>query len=436
MGGDGVILFVPASSGFQRVSATGGAVQVVGDTALVSGTTDRWPHFLPDGRHFLFLRRTPGAKPTIYLSALDDPQTREIIEVSSRAEYADGRLYFVRDAALFAQSFDLKTFTLNGEAVRVADGVGVGGADHRNSAFSVAAGHVVTWSGTGSPMARLLLVDARGRVLRQVGPQASYIDMDLEPGGRRVAVELGDPRTSMPGTWLVDIASGQTSVLAAPTEGAGTPRWIPGTTDLIYSTFTANTQVRQSTTSPESRTYKSLTAWISDVTPDGKFSVFQASRRGSGEDVLLLSLDDGGDPIPHLDAPIIERSPVVSPDGQWLAYTSNESGRSEVLVEAFPGRANRQVVSSGGGYQPQWSADGRVLYFITGDTSLVAAAVSRNGTSLAFARRTLFRLDRLYSLDDARQTYQPLPDGNFLLSVLSDSTPSAYLRVGLNWAER
>ena len=296
------------------------------------------------------------------------------------------------------------------------------------------AGTVVTWTGGYSPVARIAVVDARGRELRQIGPPAPYHDIDVDPSGRRIAIERGDQKSVVPSIWLMDVASGQSSVLAAPAEGGGTPRWIPGTTDVIYSTFTARALVRQSTTSSESRSFPAPTAWMTDVSPDGRTALFLTSRPGTGEDVLQVALEADGGLSPFLAGPMGERSAVISPDAQWVAYASDESGRSEVSVEAYPGRGRKQVVSSGGGHQPQWSADGRTLYYLTDDSAFVAAAVERRGGSLSFSPRRLFRLPAIVNLNDVRQTYEPLRDGTFLVILKRDEVAQGSLRVGLNWA--
>jgi Tol biopolymer transport system component/tRNA A-37 threonylcarbamoyl transferase component Bud32 len=436
-GADGVIVFVPATSGLHRLNVADGTVMPVGDTARARGTIDRWPHFLPDGEHFLFLRRAPGAAPTVYVGSLRAPDVRPVLEVSSRAEYADGRLYFVRDAALFSQPFDLDALSLRGTATRVADGVGAGGADARNVAFSAAAGHVVTWSGIGARLSRLVVVGADGRAQRSVGPVGAYAGFTLERGGSRIAVERADLRTAVPGIWIIDLASGQSSVFATPAEGGGTPRWVPGGRDLIYSTFTSSSLVRQSLSSADAVTIPTPTLyWIADITPDGTHAVVQSTRAGTGLDILVLPLAGDSTPRPYLATTSNETGAVLSPDGRWLAYTSDASGRPEVYVQAFPVPGNRHVVSDGAATHAQWSADGRILYYLGGNNDLVAASVTRNGPALSFTRRTLFRFTGIKGTDGVRKPFAPLGDGRFLINVIADTVVPQTMRIGLNWAGR
>jgi Tol biopolymer transport system component len=436
-GANGVIVFVPATSGLHRLTVADGTVAPVGDTAIAPGIIDRWPHFLPDGEHFLFLRRGSGAVPTVYVGSLNKPDIRPVMEISSRAEYADGKLYFVRDAALFAQPFDLDALSVSGAATRVADGVGVGGSDSRNVAFSAAAGHVVTWSGIGARLSRLAVVGADGRVQRYVGPAGAYAGFTLERGGSRIAVERADLRTGVPGIWIIDLASGQSSVFATPAEGGGTPRWVPGGRDLIYSTFTSSSLVRQSLTSSDAATIPTPTLyWIADITADGTDAIVQSTRAGTGLDIVILPLTGEPTPRPYLATPSNETGAVLSPDGRWLAYTSDASGRTEVYVQSFPEPGNRQVVSDGAAAHAQWSADGRTLYFISGNNDLMAATVTPNGTALAFTRRTLFRFAGIKPTDGVRKPYAPLGDGRFLINVSADTIVPQTMRIGLNWDRR
>jgi Tol biopolymer transport system component len=435
-GSDGIILFVPATGGLHQLSANGGPATPVSNIDAPAGTIDRWPHFLPDGRHFLFLRRTPGAAPAVFVGSLDEPAVRPVLTLSSRAEYANGNLYFVRDGTLFAQPFDLKALTLGGTPTRVADGVGVGGADFRNVAFSAAAGHVVTWDGVWARLTQPTVIGADGRVRRTIGQPGAYLGFALERGGSRIAIERGDLRTSIPSIWVADVATGQFTVFATPPEGAGTPQWLPGARELIYSTFTGNTIVRQSLTSTDTASIGVPTAWISDVTPDGKSALISTTGEGTGLDIVLVPLDGSAAPRPYLNSPTSESGAVVSPDGAWIAYNSNASGVMEVYVQSFPIPGNRQLVSDGGGEHPQWSADGRMLYYLRANGELVAATVTRTGSALAFSRRPLFRVPTAELQTGVRKPFVPLGDGTFLFNLKHDAEVPNTMRIGLNWAGR
>jgi eukaryotic-like serine/threonine-protein kinase len=433
---DGVIIFVPTSGGVHRLPASGGAAVPITDTTAPAGALDRWPFFLPDGRHFLFYRRVPGTAPTVHVGALDGSGVRLVLQVSSRAEYDDGYLYFSRDGALFAQPFDVRQLALKGTATRVVDEVGVSGGDYRNAAFSAAAGNLVTWNGISARLSRLTVYDASGRPLRTIGQTGYHLDFAVEPGEGRLAVERVDARTALPGIWTIDVASGLTSLVAAPSEGGGTPRWTPGGRGLLYSTFTWGTLVRQSLTSAEVEEIPSSLAWITSVTPDGKNAVVTATGAGTGIDIMIVPLDGGGRRSVYLATRDNERSAAISPDGAWVAYSSDESGRREIYVQAFPVPGNKQGVSDDGGTQPVWSADGSVLYYLDRDNVLIAASVTRNGGGLAFSRRPLFRAPPLQAVTGERKTFATLGDGTFVFNVLTDSVAVRTMRIGLNWAAR
>jgi eukaryotic-like serine/threonine-protein kinase len=435
-GSDGIIVFVPASGGLHRLAVSGGAVEPIVDQTAPAGSLDRWPFFLPDGRQYLFLRRTPGVAPTVYVGTLDGPDTRRVLEVASRVEYASGYLYFRRDGALFAHPFDLRQLALTGTARRVADVVGVNGADYRNAAFSAAAGHVVTWSGIPSRPSQLTQYDANGQALRTVGQLGHYMALAMQPGGGRVAVERTDPTSGVPGVWTVDVTSGLTSLVAAPSEGAGTPQWLPGGRELVYSTFTGNSLRRQSLTSADVLEIPSSLAWITSVTPDGASALVVTAGRETGQDITLIPLDGGGTPTVFLASRHQEAGAVISPDGKWVAYESDESGQRAIYVQSFPVPGNKQAVSDGRGTHPVWSPDGTVLYYLGGEDFLIAARVTRTDESLAFSRRALFRLPPMQAITAVRKPFAPLPDGTFLFNVLSDSVPTRTMRIGLNWTGR
>jgi eukaryotic-like serine/threonine-protein kinase len=419
-----------------RLTVAGGAAVSMADFAAPPGTIDRWPFFLPDGRHFLFLRRSPGTAPTVFVGTVDGPEVKQVLEVASRVEFANGHLYFSRDGALFAQPFDVKRLALTGTARRVADEVGVNGADYRNAAFSAAAGHVVTWSGIPARLSQIMQYNADGQPLRTVGQPGRYTSLAVEPGGARIAVERADPKTGIPGVWTIDVTSGLTSLVATPPEGAGTPQWLPGGRELVYSNFTGNALLRQSLTNSDVEVIPSPMAWIGSVTPDGTNALIVTTNPGTGQDLFLVPLTSGGKPTVYLASRDNEAGGVISPDGGWVAYTSEESGRLEVYVQSFPLPGNKQGVSDGGGTHPAWSPDGTVLYYISGENVLVAARVTRSGASLRFSRHALFRVPPMQALTAVRKPFAPLGDGTFLFNVLSDSGAAGTMRIGLNWAAR
>jgi eukaryotic-like serine/threonine-protein kinase len=433
---DGVIVFVPGTSGMQRLDASGGTMQPIGDPKAPANAIDRWPFFLPDGKHFLFMRRNAGKPPAVMVGSLDGEEVKLVLEVASRAEFADGQLYFVREGALFAQPFDVSTLALSGSATRVADEVGVNGADSRNSAFSAGGGHVVTWSGLETRLTQISVLGPDGRVIRKVGPPGVTANMALDPRARRLALERTDNKSAAHAVWFLDLVSSQLSIFASFSEGAGTPQWLPDGSAVLYSTFTGRTVVRKNVVTGDTLSFPSPFAWIGGITPDGTRALIQTTGAGTGLDIMVLPLDPGRAPTPYLNSKANEEGVAISPDGAWLAFTSDESGQSEVYVQSFPVPGARQIVSSGGGGHAQWSADGKRLYYLTDDHMLMAADVVRSGASLTLTSRALFRVNVLNGLSGARKPYVPLADGTFVVNLVADSVPPQRMRIGLNWAGR
>ncbi len=423
-------------------------------------TSHNVPYFLPDGRHFLYLLRS--GKPEVagvYVGQLDAPDApasgedpERLLATSIKAEYAAGHVLYLRGRTLLAQPFDAATLKLGGEPIPVADPVGFGGASGR-AAYSVAANGTLVFGLGGREISkRLRWFDRSGKPLEELGPLAVYIDPQLAPDGRRVAVERIDSQTDTGDLWLLetgrDVAARFTFNPGSDNSGVWSPdgqqiifrsnRSSPGG---LYRKASSGVAAEEPFLQSPKNTNKSPLDWSAD----GRYLVYGQDAAG-GLDLWVLPLEGTGTsmkpgkPFAFLQSNFNEDHAQFSPDGRWLAYTSNESGRYEVYVQSFPQAGGKYQVSTGGGIAPRWRRDGRELYYIASDAKLMAVAMRGESTleaGLLSAGAALFQTNIHeaggYVTTD-KQQYDVTADGQrFLINTPVEGAASAPLTVVTNF---
>ena len=407
--GDEFIVFTPdeRSASVMRVPARGGVATPVTELAPRE-LRHQFSQVLPNG-HVLFT--VQGTANRTYVQAPGDAERTLILEGMPRVVYSPpGYLLYAREGALLAQRFDLDTLQISGEAVAIAEGVR-GNAEQ--SAFSVAPSAVVYrrgFSGAGSQIRWYLRDGTPGDVVVESG---DYRHLELSPDGRRLAVGVFT-RDGTSDMWLKDLATGAFQRLTSAPGSEGQPAWSPDSRRLAFGMADgiAYTELGSGRVLPVEGGAGVLHSW----TPDGKHLL-----GGGAEDVILIEAPVTGAapaaaPQPLLDATYPVDHVRVAPDGQWVAYTSLESGRAEVIVAAFPGFTDRTPVSRDGGTQPQWRADGRELFFHATDERLMAVDVTPGDTPTFGPPRELFRTNPLVSSTVVFQ-YAATPDGQRFLLV-------------------
>ena len=351
---DDVIIYGSNAAPLLRVSAMSG--QPVALTTLDRSrkeTGHRHLHFLPDGRHFLYVA---GPSNTVYVGELDAPDRKPLLTADSKAVYAaPGYLLFVRRGTLMAQAFDGKTLETAGQPFSVAEQVGYFTVTAR-AAFSVSdAGVLTIASGDAGQLGRFVWFDRVGRPLGSPTPEVgAYQNFDLSPDERQIAVQrTGD-------IWLIDVARGVLSRFTSDPGIEGDPIWSPDGGRLVFAS---------SRNGPQNLFEKALSGgtetlllpsdqptYPEDWSRDGRFIVYLSPIGGRG--IWILPLSSDRKPFVFLESPFIKDEPHFSPDGRWLAYYSNESGQAEVYVQPFPGPGERVRASTDGGSQPRWRKDG------------------------------------------------------------------------------
>jgi len=390
---DGVILFAGLTSGTYRVPAAGGVpASVTHLGAPGAGNVNRFPEFLPDGRHFLYLQ---GASDTvaagIYVGSLDGAAPIRILPDDSNAVYVPpagpggvGHLLFRREATLMAQPFDAGRLQTTGEMFPVAEQVGVG-ANVNYGAFSASYdGGLAYWSGALEDR-ELVWMDRAGKRVGAIVKPGAIGDAALSPDGKTIAVTVGNVPTS--DVWLQDLARGVMSRFTfGPGSGSG-PVWSPDGTRIAFTSRVGsgayNIYLKPSSGVGKEELLKAagFNSFARDWSRDGKFIVFEEDSGRTNRDVWLLPVEGDHKPVPYLQSPFNEQRGQFSPDGRWMAYVSNESGRNEVYVQPIPASGAKRQISTAGGEFPRWRRDGKELFYLAVDRKLMAVPVSIGGAA-------------------------------------------------------
>ena len=434
-GRDGTILLSqipPGEPGIFRVSDRGGEpVRVLGvdpsdPVALL------WPEFLPDGRHFLFQALTPNGKSReLRVGSLDSREVRAITQLASRFEYAEpGYLIYVRDNALFAQPFDAKKAALYGEPTLVAENVHhFFGPGH--AAFSVSQTGVIAYQTSETPV-RLVWLDRRGRELGVLGQPAVVHFVRISPSGNRIAVDVEDNRFGTSDLWVYEAASGASTRLTSGQIDEGAPVWTPDGARLVFRVDDKGPpdiaeMVVESPGSERSLLILPGVQQPEDISSDGRRLVFLQDA-ASTADIWLASLEGDHQPKPWFRTPFDERNPRFSADGRWIAYDSDESGTREVYVALTDGAGEKKRISPSGGRAPRWSRDGKELFYVAPDDSIVAVPVTSGASMQPGPGASLFRLET------GIRNFDVSPDGSrFLVTTPLEKSPESPIRVILNW---
>jgi Tol biopolymer transport system component len=402
-------------------------------------TTHRWPNFLPDGKHFLYLATNHsdphGANSQIYIASLDGQLNRPLMHSFDKAEYASGYLLYLRNTTLMAQPFDADKLELTGAATAIAETVTENDSTW-GAVFSASQNGVLAYQASGHTAEReLRWYDRHGVNLAVLG-SGIYYGPRLSPDGARLAVDFGDPNRDI---WIFDLRRGVKTRLTFGAVDAA-PVWSPDGSRIAFATLSGTTgpsnilETRSSGEGQDATIYGAPGDRIAtDWSPDGRF-VLLDNNFSTGSEVDVLPLAGDRKPYPFAQSRFAARSGHFSPDGRWVAYASRESGREEVYVGPFPGPGGKWQVSSSGGRMPRWRRDGRELYFFAEDDTLMAADVKASPTKFEVQNvRPLFHVNLAPETRERSGSFDVAADGTrFIVSTSSDEIQPPITLV-LNW---
>ncbi len=435
-----VLLFTPnIRSGLYKVPASGGTPAPVTTVDTSKHSTHRWPQFLPDGDHFLYVATNHAGQREfsgIYAASLSGggAKSRLLVSTDANALYASGYMLFLRKNDLMAQHFDLSRLELQGDPVRIAERT-LNDQGIWRGVFTTSDNGLLTYA-TGANAAeegQLTWFDVSGKVFGTIAERGSNAPR-ISPDGHRVALEYGVPN---PNVWIFDTVRGLRTRLT--TDTATSPVWSRDGKNIVYmilpvSTAKASLAIRAADGSGNERLFSPEDQWESptDWSPDGKYILYNRGDPGA-TDIFVMPLAAGEKPFPFVATPAWERSAVFSPDGHWVAYTSRESGRDEVYVAPFPGPGQKWQISSAGANTPRWRSDGKAVFAVNGDDILEFPITTANGSIQTGDPKVLFNtaVGQTLLFDVG---YDVAPDGRLLINSLGKSRAgSRPLTLVVNW---
>jgi hypothetical protein len=433
--GNDTVLFSVVGRGLFRVSSNGGTPSPVGGL-------HHFPSFLPDGEHFLFRAGDP-ADPSglntneIRVGSLASPESRLLFSDSSQAYYSQGHILFVRNGTLMAQAFNAREFAIAGDPFVVsAEVLTTAGAA---SAFTASPNGVLVFQGDDLlGRTRLEWVDRNGKTVEVVADDQRWSDVQISNDGKRFAVSAGASTSDQTDLWIFE--RGRRTRFTTDSSADWAPVWGPGDQQILFTSGRSGRLDLFIKASTNVGTEEKLFEDTSDkyplsVSPDGKFLLYQKTQ--PTQDLWVLPLSGDRKPFPFIATEAAEAVGQFSPNGRWIAYRSNQSRRNEVDVSPFPPPGKVTHVSTRGGHNPKWRADGKELFYITPTDVMMSVDVDPNGAEFVVgSERRLFEAP-FARIGQSWSWYDVAPDGQtFLVNLLGDRRPGPLpLTLIVNWLE-
>ena len=436
----GIIVFAPRTfSPLMKVPASGGTPEPVTQLDPQKYIANRWPHFLPGGDQFLYLADAPpGGQSALRVGSLRNRDSQSVLDDVTEGQYSDGLLFFARRDVLLAQPFDVDRLALGGEPQAVVQGIATLASGRY--AFSVTPSGALAFLRRSDqhPVARLTWFDRRGTPTGSVGQPGRFADPSIAPDGNRLAVIRFDDNGSA--IWVFEMTRGTATPLASP---GARPVWSPDGSRIVFSAAPLK--------GGPTRHLWSISADGSGKAVPLIESPFQLRAHGWSPDGarLLYHLEFGVQDtasglwmmtmpgsrfVPFRNDGFLYPQAELSPDGQWVAYASNQSGRYEIYLESFPTPGRRVQVSNDGGTQPRWRRDQKELYFLSAESRLTAVPADLGVEAKLGTPTPLFTL----AMPGGAMSGGPLPggvgvvsatqydvsaDGRFLAAVVEPHVP-------------
>ncbi len=430
---DSVIVFGSNSTRLlYRVSAAGGEVVPLTkrEEAVTGGR--HGAYFLPDGNHYLYDGLQTGTVRSIYVASLDSNATKLLVQAATSPAYQQGYLLYLRETNLIAQPFDEKRLEIVGDAYALAEQV-------QSFSASQTGGVLAYWAGASANAPQPVWFDRKGNRIGSLGEPVEQLNVRISPDGTKVVSEIFDPqvRDLNADIWLYDVVRGVKTRL---TFGPGTSRrpcWSPDGKRIVFSSdrkgqFDLYEKAIDGSENEELVLEAETAKYCDSWSPDGKFLLYSTnSAHSSATELWTLPLFGDRKAVPYLQTGFNQTGGRFSPNGKWIAYVSNESGKNEVYVRPFPASGGKLMVSTSGGFRPIWRRDGNEIFYLDASGELMAAKVKQNGSALAIdAPSPLFQTH----VEGFQHSYDASADGQrFLIVTATPQKVPSPITVVVNW---
>ncbi|HEV2297479.1 MAG TPA: LpqB family beta-propeller domain-containing protein [Candidatus Acidoferrales bacterium] len=442
-GSSGTIIFAATRGGpIFRVSPDGGAPVAITRSTPASNLAEvgshRWPHFLPDGQHFLYNSSTVGScneRSAMHFASLDGKQDVSLMPACSSGDFAAGRLIYWRDGNLVAQLFDPRHGVLSGAPVAIVAHVAFDSLFSLADFSASADGKLVYVAGEGAAGARLIWYDRTGKMLGTLGDNDQYQSVAISPDGSRVVAAANHPTGA---TLLILDARGARTLMTLP---SGTGSFVTWSADGRQVYFTSNENgpldifVKDADGSGDARKVVAFEKGqpggvFPAASPDGKFLAYVTPGASAKFDIYTVALK--GDLKPHVFVHSAGDSiaPVFSPNAKWLAYESTQSGRSEVYITPFPAGGAQYQVSTNGGERPVWRRDGKEIFYRENLTLMAVGVNPGGGTIRLGTPKPVFEVA---ARNLGARWYDVSPDGRFLVNGSAPQAQAQNFGLVVNW---
>ena len=444
---EGLIVFSPnLSQPLYSVPANGGLAKPLTQLdASRQEVTHRWPTFLPDGKHYIFFVRAAASSATgEYLGALGSDQHTQIISSATNAAYASpGYLMYGRGDVLLAQPFDVKKLQVTAPPLQVAQDVSMMPATNYGN-FSVSQTGTLIYSSGSIELGRgLYWYDRQGKQLGKLGSPEYASWPQLSPDGKKMALRLWTQPAGNFEIWVYDLAREVHVRESFSALTAFAPVWSPEGQQLAYShsapqvsgdhMFLLSADGRGTERPLEQPILEAIANYSSSWSPDGASILFDRQDKAGKISIWVLPMSENRKPYPFIDTQFNAQMAKFSPDGRWVAYVSNDSGKDEVYVVPFPGPGARVQVSTSGGADPRWRGDGKEIFYLSAESKMTSADVRAGTNEFAVGTiRTLFPLSGLGGVPG--YLYDVTSDGQKFIAVQDmQHTSTVPLTLVVNW---
>ena len=423
-----IVFTASANGGLIKRNVDGSIVPFTTLDAAASETSHSWPAFLPDGRHVVFLVSAHDrSRAGIWITSLDDPSARKRLVASQTQPIVGGdALLYLTDQVLVAQPIDVVSGSLVGRSTPVGLSVGRGSL---GQTFASASDDVLIFGAPASSLRELRWVSREGKTIGNASEPTEAWDVRIAPDGRRIAVTEIDPQLR---TLDVFIRSGSQPVgtrLSPSTDIDESGVWSPDGLRIAWVSQRRNLMMRGAGAVLPEQTIAMFDSPIQvwDWSRDGRSLLIGRTNADTHDDLWIQPPREGEAAQPYATAAFNQRFAVFSPDGRFMAYASDESGKFDIYVDTAPKGGNRVRVTTAGGTEPRWNRNGSGLFFRRG-SEIHAVTMSRQGSSVV-----VDGIDRLFDAGAAVRSYDVSPDGRFLLNLPAQMQTQPSITIVHHW---